>query len=360
MKNVVFAVLCLLFASVAFSQGVKLPAAAPYYSEDVTFLNSTDGIILAGTLSLPQKKGNYPAVVLIAGNGKNNRDAEFKGHKLFLDITNYLVQQGIAVLRFDKRGVGQSGGEFKTATSADFADDAQAALSYLLTRKEINKSKIGLIGHSEGGLLAPMIAARSKSVAFIVLLAGPGLPGDALLLLQQEAIAKAKGTSEAEVKKSHDLNQQAFSIIKKYTNPAELKIKMTEYIEATSKNDPDKPDSMTQQEYVDAQLNRILSPWMVSFLRYNPAIALQKVTCPVLALYGSKDLQVLPQQNLTAVTSALTKGGNKHFTIKELPNLNHMFQECETGLPAEYEQIQQSISPIALKEVGNWITIQTK
>ncbi len=355
MRNAACLLICFLISSYSFGQWENVPNGNPYKTEEVSFVNAKAGVTLSGTLSVPEETAAYAAVVLIAGNGRNNRDAEFQNHKPFLTITDYLVQHKIAVLRFDKRGVGQSGGNFDTATSADFAADAEAAFDYLLTRKEIDHGKIGLIGHSEGALLASMIAARNHNVAFIVLLAGPGLPGDELLLLQQESIAKAKGTSAAEIEKSRDLNRKAFAIVKQYTDPDQLKLKMTAYIEAISKNDPDKPESMTQQQYVDAQVNRIVSPWMVSFLRYDPAVALQKVTCPVLALNGSKDLQVPPQQNLAAIKAAFAKSGNKQVTLKELPGLNHLFQECNTGLPSEYGTIEQSISSVALEEMGRWM-----
>lgn len=333
-------------------------APYPYYTEEVTFTNLKENISLAGTLSLPSKDGIFPMVVLISGSGPQNRDEEILGHKPFLVLSDYLVRKGIGVLRYDDRGVGKSGGTFKTATSIDFAADAAAAVEYLKTRKEINKAKIGLIGHSEGGLIAPIVAGESKNIAFIVLLAGPGLPGDQVLLTQQEIIARAGGKSDAEIQKSKTVNEKVFAMVKKYKDPVELKTQLTTYISEISKNDPDKPENVSEQEYVNGQLSRILSPWMISFLRYNPEPALQKVKCPVLALNGEKDLQVAPKENLEAIKKALAKGGNKKVTIKELPNLNHLFQESKTGLPTEYGKTEQTISPVALEEISKWLISQ--
>lgn len=330
----------------------------PYYTEEVVFKNVKEGIELSGTLSLPKKEGMFPVAILISGSGPQNRDEELMGHKPFLVLSDYLVRKGIGVLRYDDRGTAKSGGVFKTAITSDFAQDAASAVEYLKTRKDVNKNKIGLIGHSEGGLIAPMVANSSKNTAFIILLAGPAISGDQLLLTQQVLIAKALGKSEAEIQKSKADNLRAFEIVKKYNHPAELKTKMTQYISEISKNDPDKPQGISQEEYEKAQVERILSPWMTSFLRYHPQPTLERVKCPVLALNGAKDLQVAPKENLDALRKALSRGGNKNVTIKELPGLNHLFQECTTGLPGEYGQISQTISPMALNEISEWLILQ--
>ncbi|NDP26938.1 MAG: alpha/beta hydrolase [Flavobacterium sp.] len=331
-----------------------------YISEDITFENQKAGIVLAGTLTLPKKEGVFPVVVLISGSGPQNRDEELLGHKPFFVIADYLTKNGIAVLRYDDRGIGSSKGDFKTATSLDFATDVQAAIEYLKTRKEINKKEIGLIGHSEGGIIAPMVASKSKDVAFIVLLAGPGLPGDQLLLLQQNLIAKGNGVSETEIQKSIGLNQKAFEIVKEYTNDDELQAQMTNYITEISKDGTNKPENMSEKDFVDRQITTILNPWMLYFLRYDPSTALEKVKCPVLAINGEKDVQVPPKENLEAIKKALLKGGNEKITTKELPNLNHLFQECKTGLPSEYGTIEQTFSPAALTEILKWIKLETK
>lgn len=333
-----------------------------YYTEDVVFENKVANINLAGTLSLPTKEGVFPAVILITGSGAQNRDEELLGHKPFLVIADYLTKNGIAVLRFDDRGTAMSKGDFKTATTLDFSKDVEAALQYLQTRKEIDHKKIGLIGHSEGGIIAPMVAAKSKNVSFIILLAGTGIPGDELLLLQQELIGRASGISEEDLKKSKIINTEVFELVKKETNLDQLKKDITALITKSINSDPDNkiPDGISESDFIDIQVNQLLSPWMQFFIKYNPAPALEKVGCPVLALNGDKDMQVPSKVNLEAINKALTKGGNKKVTTKELPNLNHLFQECKTGSPQEYSEIEQTFSPSALSEILNWIQIQTK
>jgi len=329
-------------------------------SENITFKNIKDNITLSGTLSIPSKDGTFPSVVLISGNGEHNRNEEFGNFKPFLDISNHLTKQGIAVLRYDKRGVGESTGNYDSANSFDFANDVTSAIEYLNTREEIKSNEIGLIGHSEGGLIAPIAASQSSNVAFIVSLAGPSISGDKILLSQQKAIALAKGTDKSEVKKNQKLNRDAFEIIKLYKDEDTLRKRMTEYIEEISLNDPDKPENMTYDEYVNAQVNGILRPWMVNFLRYDPEKYIEQVKVPVLALNGTKDLQVLASENLPEWKRILERSGNKNVTIKEMQNLNHLFQTCEIGLPDEYEKLNESFSVIAMNEISKWIGEQTK
>ena len=317
---------------------------------------------MAGTLTLPKKVGVFPVVVLISGSGPQNRDEQLLGHKPFLVLSDYLTKNGIAVLRFDDRGTADSKGDFSKATSFDFATDVEAAVQYLKTRKEINKKKIGLIGHSEGGIIAPIVASNSKDIAFIVLLAGTGIPGDQLLLLQQELIGKASGISDAEIQKNKATNKGAFEIVRKSTNTEKLKLELTEYLKQSLKDtlNSQKPKGTNEDELVKSQVNQMTSPWMLNFLKYNPAPALEKVKCPVLALNGEKDLQVPPKVNLEAVKKALTKAGNKNVITKQLPNLNHLFQECKTGAPSEYASIEQTFSPTAMTEILKWLQLQTK
>jgi len=333
-----------------------------YYSEDVTFENTKANISLSGTLTLPKKDGIFPVVILITGSGPQNRDEELLGHKPFLVLSDYLTKNGIAVLRYDDRGTAESKGDFKTATSLDFASDVESAIKYLQTRKEINKKKIGLIGHSEGGIIAPMVAGKSKDISFIVLLAGTGISGDQLLLLQQELIGKASGVSDDELQKAKVINKGVFDIVTKSNNSETLKTDLTNYMKQALKDEPEyeKPTGMSEDDFIKLQVNQLTSPWMQYFIKYNPAIILEKVKCPVLALNGEKDLQVPPKVNLEAIKKGLEKGGNKKVTIKELPKLNHLFQECETGSLDEYAKIEQTFSPTALTEISNWIIQQTK
>ena len=333
-----------------------------YYSEGVTFENKKAGISLAGTLTLPKKKGVFPVVILISGSGPQNRDEELLGHKPFLVLSDFLTKNGIAVLRYDDRGTALSKGDFKTATSADFATDVESAIAYLKTRKEINKNKIGLIGHSEGGLIAPMVASKSKDVAFIVLLAGIGMQGDSLLLLQKKLIEEASGVSKEDIQKGQLSNRKIFDIVKKSTSLEQLNADLTIHFKQIVKDIPNhqKPAEMGDDDFVKLQVKQIASPWIQYFIKYNPEATLEKVKCPVLAMNGEKDLQVPPKENLEAIKKAITKGGNKRVTTKELPNLNHLFQECKTGSPDEYATIEQTYSPIVLNEIVKWLQTQTK
>lgn len=335
-----------------------------YYSEDLTFDNKSAGITLAGTLTLPKKEGKFPVVVLISGSGPQNRDCEILGHKPFLVIADYLTKNGIAVLRFDDRGTAKSKGNHGKATSLDFASDVESAVSYLLTRAEIIKSKIGLIGHSEGGLIAPMVAVNSKDVSFIVLLAGTGIPGDKLLLLQEILIRRAMGVNEVELQKNNTFCKGAFQLITRSIDRDTLKKELKIYAKKVAMESPSeentRPKGMTDEQLNNMKLSAYSTPWMQYFFKHDPALVLEKVKCPVLAINGSKDMQVTPKENLNAIRNALTKGGNKQFTIQEIPNLNHLFQECKTGSPSEYSSIEQTFSPIALNIVLDWIKVQTK
>jgi uncharacterized protein len=334
----------------------------PYYSEEITFSNKKDQISLAGTLTLPAKEGKFPAVVLITGSGPQNRNEELMGHKPFLVLSDYLTRKGIAVLRFDDRGTFGSKGNFKTATTDDFAVDVESAVNYLLTRKEILKRKIGLIGHSEGGIIAPVVAARMKDVRFIVLMAGTAIRGDQLLLLQQELIARASGMSDANIKQSNAINKGAFDLIVQTASNGDMTHALTDYMKETMKSIPasEKPSGMSDDDYIKMALAQLNNPWMLHFLRYNPATTLEKVKCPVLALNGDKDLQVPSKVNLQGIRQSLENGGNRKITIVEFPGLNHLFQECKTGLPAEYAEIEQTISPKVLETIADWILKQTK
>jgi pimeloyl-ACP methyl ester carboxylesterase len=330
----------------------------PYYEEEVFFENKEDNVTLAGTLTLPKKEGNFPAIILISGSGAQNRDEELLGHKPFLVLSDFLTGNGFAVLRFDDRGTAASTGNSLTSTTFDFSKDVEAGVKYLQTRKEINRKRIGLAGHSEGGIIAPMLAARNRDIAFIILLAGTGIPGDQLLLMQQELIGKASGMSDAEYQKAKSINKTVFDMVIQSTHQEQLKTNLIAYLKQTIKNNPDvKPEKMSEDDFIQQQISQVTSPWLQYFLRYDPVPALEKVKCPVLAINGEKDLQVPAKVNLEAIKAALIRGGNKRVTTKEIPGLNHLFQECETGLPAEYATIEQTFSPIALNEILQWLII---
>lgn len=332
-----------------------------YHSENVTFQNKTQNVSLAGTLTLPKKPGKFPVAILISGSGPQDRNQEILGHKPFLVISDFLTKNGIAVLRYDDRGVGESTGVFASATSADFATDVASAIDYLKSRKEIDHKKIGLIGHSEGGLIAPMIAARSNDVAFMVLLAAPGIRGDKLLLLQQELIAKDAGVPADEIAKSLDTNAKIFDLVNQFKSLDGLKPAVERHLNAEiEKAAIVVPESISAAEFVKLQSDQIATPWMHFLLTYNPTTALEKVKCPVLVLNGQKDLQVPASENISAIREALATAKNKKVTIREFPNMNHLFQETTTGSPSEYSKIEQTFSPIALIEITNWIKNQVK
>jgi pimeloyl-ACP methyl ester carboxylesterase len=326
----------------------------PYYTEEVKFKNKAANVTLAGTLSLPKKEGDFPAVILITGSGPQNRDLEGLGHKTFLVLSDYLTKKGIAVLRFDDRGVGESTGDFSSAITFDFAKDVQAGVEYLKIRKEINKSKIGLIGHSEGGIIAPIVAGNSKDIDFIVLLAGPGLKGDKLLLLQKELIERQSGMSEEEIQKGQEIFRGAYDILLASSAFDDtFKNKITSYFKSKFTG----PKNEAMAKYCADFVNNI---WFYNFLKIDPVSILEKVKCPVLAPNGGKDLQVPAEVNLEVIKKTLLKSGNKKVTTKILPDMNHLFQECKTGSPNEYEKIEQTFSPIALDEISSWILVQTK
>lgn len=329
----------------------------PYHEEEVTFENKAAGITLAGTLTLPKGKGKYPVVVLVSGSGPQNRNEELLGHKPFLVIADHLTRQGIGVLRFDDRGVGKSTGNFSTATTADFSSDALAAVAYLKTRKDINKKQIGIAGHSEGGIVAPMCAARSKDVAFIILLAGPGGTGEEIILTQIELIDRAEGYSETKIQAELDMTRKAFLAVRTEPDTAKLRSQITAIYEEALKALPEeeRQEIGDISAYAKQEANQLASPWFRFFLQHDPKTDLEKVKCPVLALNGEKDLQVEPNINLKGIEDGLKKGGNTHYVVKELPGLNHLFQECTTGSPTEYAKIEETFSPNALKIMSDWI-----
>ena len=333
-----------------------------YYTEDVSFTNPTADITLAGTLSLPKKRGKHPVVILISGSGPQDRNQEIMGHKPFWVLADHLTKAGIGVLRYDDRGTAKSTGTFGTATSIDFASDVGAAITYLKTRSDIKSDKIGLIGHSEGGLIAPLVASESKDVAFIVMLAGPGIPGNQLLLMQQELIAKASGASDTEWQSARLINEGLFDLILNHKDMSTIKPAVKAHLEKIFEENPDLPipNKMPKDDFIAMQTAQATSPWMLNFLSYTPVPALESVKCPVLAVNGKKDLQVPCDINLAAIKQALKHGGNKQVTTIAFENLNHLFQECETGSPTEYGEIEQTFSPKALEDITEWLLKQVK
>lgn len=332
----------------------------PYEEQEVSYENKKDGIKLAGSLTLPKGKAPFPAVILITGSGSQDRDETIFEHKPFLVISDYLTRQGIAVLRVDDRGVGGTSKGSPTETSENYAEDVLAGVDFLKSRKEIDSKQIGLIGHSEGGLIAPMVASKSTDIAFIVMLAGPGLPGDEILKLQGALIARASGVSEQEVAKSRQVNEIIYRIIKEEKDNETAKNKVIEALkkfrESLSPEEKQIADKELSDEKVVALLKPVTSSWFRFFISYDPRPTLKKVKCPVLAVNGEKDLQVPYKEDLTEIEKALKESGNKDFKTQSFPNLNHLFQTCQTGSPSEYGQIEETFSPNALKVIGDWVT----
>src|SRR5262245_44397326 len=326
----------------------------PYDEEEVSYENKRDGVKLAGTLTLPRGKASSPAVILITGSGPQNRNEELLGHKPFLVLADYLTRLGVAVLRVDDRGVGGSTGNIANSTSENFASDVLAGIEFLKGRKGIDAKRIGLIGHSEGGLIAPLVASQSNDVAFIVLLAGPGLPGEESLYEQGALILKANGASAEALAKQRATQEMMFTILKQEKDNAAAEKKMREEFDKQMSSAGETEKAQTKQ-VMEAQIGMVLSPWFRHFLTYDPRPALAKVKCPVLALNGENDLQVPVTENMREIEATLKAAGNKDVTIARLPKLNHLFQTSETGSPNEYVKIEETFAPVALKTIGDWI-----
>jgi hypothetical protein len=320
----------------------------PYREEEVSYTDKAAGATLAGTLTIPAGKGPFPAVLLIVGSGPHDRDESLMGHKPFLVLADYLTRKGIAVLRADKRGIGKSTGDYASATTAGFAGDAEAGVAFLRTRAEIDPHRIGLIGHSEGGVIAPIVAVQDPQVAFIVLMAGTGVPGDQIIVEQSRLIAEASGESKEKAAANAVKEREMLDLVEKEKDDAALDKELRQKLLA---------DGVPEGQ-IAAQIKVATSPWFRYFLTYDPATALRKVACPVLALNGEKDLQVPPALNLPAIRKALEEGGNKRFETDELPGLNHLFQHAKTGSPAEYGEIEETIAPVALDKMATWILKQ--
>lgn len=323
-----------------------------YKTEDVTFENKEAKIKLAGTLTMPKGKGKFPALVLVTGSGAQDRNEEVLGHKSFLVIADYLTKNGYAVLRYDDRGVAASEGDFESATTFDFANDAKSAVDYLKTIKEIDSKKIGILGHSEGGMIAQIIAAERKDLPFIISLAGPGIAIDELMLIQKYEIEKANGLSNEVLEANQTLFRKIYEIIKK--NPSNDIAKQE--IKSFLKSDP------TYKELTEKQINEFGSVtdsnWFATFIRYNPEDNLKKINAKALVLNGEKDVQVIAKENLEGWRKGLQN--NKNVTIKTYPNLNHLFQSATTGMPNEYGEIETTIEPFVLEDITKWLNENVK
>lgn len=327
----------------------------PYRSENIRFPGKSPDVTLAGTLTMPQGKGKYPAVILVSGSGAQNRDEELFNHKPFLVISDYLTRNGVAVLRYDDRGFGESTGNSATGTTADFTDDALGAFEYLASRPEIDHNKIGIMGHSEGGIIVFMAAAQQPKIGFIVSLAGTGIQGDSILHRQVRDLSHAAGYSENVVETYcnaiRSCMDTANSHSEDYIRENLTKIYSDIYIQQDLKTSL--PEEL--QKGLFQNLKMFASPWMRYFLSLDPAPYIATVKCPVLAVNGSKDLQVNSKINLEAIRKSLEAGGNRDYTIREYDGLNHLFQTATTGQMSEYGQIEETFSPEVLSDIKDWI-----
>jgi pimeloyl-ACP methyl ester carboxylesterase len=328
----------------------------PYISEEVKIPNSDGSITLSGTLTLPDSVGVYPAVILIAGSGPNDRDETIFGHKPFMVISDHLTRNGFAVLRYDKRGVGKSTGNFDLATLQDFTDDAILAVNYLKQRKEINHRKIGLLGHSEGGIVAPMVASIEKDIHFLVLLAAPGTSGIEIVLDQNEISMLQQQMEPKNIERIQQLNREMFEGLLTWDGSENHKTALRDKLHHIWNQLPILLTmKMNKDAYLRGQFNAMIKPGYRSFLAANPPSYLKKVTCAVLAINGEYDQQVPAEKNLISIEKALNDGGNNQVETKIYPTLNHLFQESTTGGTDEYVQIEQTISPAVLSDITVWL-----
>jgi len=328
----------------------------PYNEENVVFENKKAGIKLAGTLTFPKSKTKFPAVILVTGTGQQDRNEEVGKHKPFWIIADYLTRNGIAVLRVDDRGIGGSTGNFNQSTTADFAEDALAGITFLKSRQEINPKKIGIIGHSEGGTVAALAASKSSDVAFIVSMAGTFTNFEDVVIDQILNQLKLQGIKDEDIELASNWRKKIYSLAKENTDSATAAKKLWEIYNKLSEDEVVRLNWPKGRQ--DAQIKQVLNPWWRYILGMDNKTILINVKCPVLAIYGELDQQVIPDKNIPIIEEALKEGGNKDFIVKKLPGLNHLFQTAKTGSEYEYFRIEETISPQALNIISNWILKQ--
>jgi len=339
-----------------------------YSIQEVTFENTRDSITLAGTLTLPTKQEQSPAIVLIAGMGPNDRDYTMIDHKMFLVIADYLTKKGIAVLRYDKRGVGQSTGTFDTTlTSKEFAQDALAGIAYLKTRDDINHKQIGLVGHSEGGMIAPMVAEHSQDIAFLVLMAGAFATNIDHIIEHIAMQLKADGATDEMITIDRTIRRKLLEIVIQEKDPAiaanQLRKIIDTYLDSLTEDQKKEAETLPfaiKENNAENLIAIFNSPWYRFFFSYDPTSTLKNNTIPTLTINGDLDFIASSKVILPIVTQALKESENSDFTVLELPNMNHWFQTCKTGAMAEYGTIEETISPEVLQLITQWILDRTK
>lgn len=323
----------------------------PYKEETVVILNADDQTKLAGELTIPDGTGPFPAVVLISGSGAQDRDETISGHKPFLVLADFLARRGAAALRCDDRGAGESGGEHLAATTAVRAADVGWMIDYLLTRKGIDRKRIFLLGHSEGSVIASLVASRNPLVAGIILLGAPGLSIEENLYLQNTLLRKAEGASDAAIAQANILQRKIFSVVEEVTDDEEARAKLRGIY---SSNMYERLTD-SQKKSIDERIATLLTPYFRDIIKCDPSVALSKVSCPVLAIIGEKDLQCPPKENIPALEKALRVGENRNFRVIELAGLNHLLQTSTSGAMSEYASIEETISPQALTAISDWL-----
>jgi len=325
----------------------------PYKVEEVSFAAADGKANLAATLTLPQSNASFPAVLLLGGSGPNDRDETTAGHKTFLVLSDFLTRRGIAVLRYDKRGIAQSTGNYAAATLEDFAQDAESALAYLKSRKEVDAKRLGIIGHSEGGILGSLVATRSTDVSWLVLMGTPVTTGERTLLRQSELIARTGGLPEEQITRSLEFDRNAYAVVRGEKNPEAMEKRLNVLVEQSGLSQAMPPAAL------QAQIRVMSSPWFRDFLIYDPEPVLEKLQCPVLALSGDRDLQVDSTENVPLLRRVYEMSGNKDFTVVEIEGVNHLFQTAQSGSPALYGAIEETMAPSVLTMVANWIAKHT-
>ncbi|TXI89762.1 MAG: alpha/beta hydrolase [Burkholderiaceae bacterium] len=323
-------------------------ATPTYINSDVQFTGLDSSMSLAGTMCLPNGKGPFPAAVLVHGSGPHTRHEELFGHQIFTVIADHLCKQGIAVLRYDKRGVGASKGVYKTATSLDFADDAQAAVNFLRLQPQIDAKRVGIIGHSEGGMIAPVVASRDPQLGFVILMGGPGIAIDQLMLEQVRDGMKAEGAVEAGEQQAKRY-RKVYELMLAEKDVETLRTKLRELMMS---------EANAIEKSVQLEIDQLTSPWFLTFIRFQPQQYLSKLKQPVLAINGELDFQVSAKSNLAGIRQAMK--ANPKLTALELPKLNHLFQTSTTGAFSEYDKIEETVAPLALNTMSDWLKTQLK
>lgn len=354
-----FAAALLLFCKLSAQTSPAAPLL--YHTDSVEYDNAAKTVHLGATFSYPASGGPFTTILLISGSGQQDRDGKILGHRPFAIMADYLTRKGYAVLRVDDRGTGKSKGELLKATSADFADDAYTSVQYLLTRKEVKQGRIGVIGHSEGGLIAPLLFVKWPRLSFIISLAGPGVSGASVLVKQQTDPVKkmAPHAYPAFV----DLTKKTLGLI--HDNPllpdTVLLARSKELFDNWKKDQPDsilvplRAAKINGSDYAKLQVKPQLIPWLRYFISTEPAQFWKQVKCPVLALNGEKDIQVYPEENLAGIRKSMLPANRKRLTTKVMPGMNHLFQTCTACTIEEYGKLKEAISPLLLEEINNWL-----